>query len=61
MVKKICPSMQETQEIQVQSLGWADPLEEGKATHPGILAWRIQWTKELGGLQSIKIIIQENV
>ena len=53
--------MQETQEIQVQSLGWADPLEEGKATHPGILAWRIQWTKELGGLQSIKIIIQENV
>ena len=61
MVKKICPSMQETQEIQVQSLGWADPLEEGKATHSSILAWRIPWTEELGGLQCIKIIIQENV
>ena len=57
MVKKICLPMQETQEIQVQSLGWADPLEEGMATHSNILAWRIPWTEELGGLQSIKIII----
>ena len=57
MVKKICLPMQETQEIQVQSLGWADPLEEGMATHSNIRAWRIPWTEELGGLQSIKIII----
>ena len=49
------------QETRVQSLGWADPLEEGKATHSSILAWRIPWTEELGGLQCIKIIIQENV
>ena len=32
--------------------GLEDPLEEGMATHSGILAWRIQWTEEPGGLQS---------
>ena len=32
------------QEAWVQSLGWEDPLEEGKATHPSILAWRLPWT-----------------
>ena len=37
----------------VQSLGWGDPLEKGKATHSSILAWRIPWTEEPGGLQSI--------
>ena len=45
--------MQETQEIQVRSLGWEDPLEEGTATHSSILAWRILWTKEPGRLQPI--------
>ena len=45
--------MQETQETQVQSLGQEDPLEEGMATHSSILAWRIPWTKEPGGLTSI--------
>jgi len=40
------------QEMQVQSLGWEDPLEKEMATHSSILAWRIQWTEELGGLQS---------
>ena len=44
--------MQETQETQVQSLGWEDPLEEGPATHSSILAWRIPWAKEPGGLES---------
>ena len=39
-------------ETQVQSLGWEDPLEEGMATHSGVLAWRILWTEEPGGLQS---------
>ena len=38
------------QETQVQSLGQEDPLEEGMATHPSILAWRIPWTKEAGML-----------
>ena len=39
--------------IQVQSLGWEDPLEKGMATHSSILAWRILWTEEPGGLQSM--------
>ena len=41
------------QEIWVQFLGWEDPLEEGMATHSSSLAWRIPWTEEPGGLQSI--------
>ena len=41
------------QETWVQSLGWGDPLEEGRATHSSILAWRIPWTEEADGLQSI--------
>ena len=36
-----------------QSLGWEDPLEEGMATHSSILAWRIPWTGEPGGLHSM--------
>ena len=36
-----------------QFLGQEDPLEEGMATHSSIIAWRILWTKELGGLQAI--------
>ena len=38
--------------MKVQSQGWEDPLEEGMATHSSILAWRIPWTEEPGGLQS---------
>ena len=45
--------MQETEKMQVPSLGWEDPLEEGIATHFSILAWRIPWTEEPGGLQSL--------
>ena len=41
------------QETQVRSLGWEDPLEEGMAAHSSILAWRIPWTEEPSGLQSI--------
>ena len=43
--------MQETQETQVWSLGQKDPQKE-MATHSSILAWRIPWTEEAGGLQS---------
>ena len=46
---KSLPAMQET---RVQSLGQEDPLEKGVATHSSILAWRIPWTEEPGGLQS---------
>ena len=45
--------MQKTQEMLVQSLGQDDPLEKEIATHSSILAWRIPWTEEPGGLQSM--------
>ena len=48
-------SMQETQETWVQSLGWEDPLEEGMAAHSSILALRIPWREEPGGLQSMGV------
>ena len=44
------PAMQET---QVQSLDQEDPLEKGMSTHSSILAWRISWTEEPDGLQSM--------
>ena len=47
---KSLPTMQKT---WVQSLGWENPLEKGMATHSGILAWRIKWTEEPKGLQSM--------
>ena len=50
---KNLPAMQEAQEMGVQSLGGEDPLKEGMATHSSILAWRIPWTEEPGGLQSL--------
>ena len=45
--------MPETQETKVLSLGGEDPLEKEMATHSSILAWRIPWTEEPGGLQSM--------
>ena len=42
-----------TWETQVQSLGWEDPLEKAVANFSSILAWRIPWTEEPGGLQSM--------
>ena len=41
------------QKTWVQSLGWEDSLEEGMATHSSILAWRIPWIEEPGGLQRV--------
>ena len=41
------------QETWIPSLGWEDPLEECMATHSIILAWRIPWTEEPGGLESM--------
>ena len=49
MVKHL-PTMQET---WVRSLGWEDPMEEEMATHSGTLAWKIPWTEEPGGLQTM--------
>ena len=47
---KNLPAMQKT---QVQSLDWADPLEKVMATHSSILAWRILWTEEPGGIHTV--------
>ena len=49
MVKNL-PAVQET---RVRSLDWEDPLEEKMSTRSSILAWRIPWTEEPGGLQSM--------
>ena len=50
-VVKNLPAMQKT---WIGSLGWEDPLEEEMATHSSSLAWRISWTEEPGGLQSVR-------
>ena len=49
---KDLPAVQQPQEAYVRSLGQEDPLEEGMATYSCIVAWRILWTEEPGGLQS---------
>ena len=51
LVIKNAPANTGDIEMQVQSLGQKDPLEEGMATHSSILAWRIPWAEETGGLQ----------
>ena len=43
------------QETRGQSLGWEDPLGEEMTAHASILAWKIQWTEEPGGLQSMEL------
>ena len=53
MVAQTLKNLPAMQESWVQSLGWEDPLEKGMATHSSILVWRIPWTEEPGGLQSI--------
>ena len=52
MIKNLS-AKQEMQEMWVRSLGQEDLLEQGMATHSNILPWRISWTEEPGGLQSI--------
>ena len=52
VVKKLPVSAGDTR-MQVQALGWEDPLEEEMATHFSILAWKIPWTEEPCGLQSM--------
>ena len=52
-VVKNQPAMSETQVTWVLSLGQEDPLDKGMASHSTIFAWRIPWTEESGGLQSM--------
>ena len=53
LVAQSVENLPAVQETQVQSLGWEDPLEKEMATHFSILAWKILWTEEPGGLQSL--------
>ena len=52
---KNLPPMKETPEMPVQSPSREDPLEDEMATYSSVLAWRIQWTEEPGGLQSMAL------
>ena len=53
LVARVVKNLLAMQETWVPSLGQEDPLEKGMATHSSILAWRIPWTEEPGGLQSM--------
>ena len=53
LVAQLVKNLPAVRETWVQSLGWEDPLEKGKATHSSILAWRIPWTEEPGRLKSM--------
>ena len=53
LVAQMVKNLSSMQETRVRSLGWDNPLENGMATHSSILAWRIPWAEEPGGLQSM--------
>ena len=50
LIAQTVKNVPEMTETRPQSLGWEDPLEKGMATHSSILAWRIPWTEESGGI-----------
>ena len=54
LVAQLVKNLPAVHETWVGTLGWEDPLEKGKATHSSILAWRIPWTEEPCGLQSVE-------
>ena len=54
MFNQMVKNLPEMQKTQPQSLGWEDPLQKGMATHSSILAWKIPWTGEPCGLQSMR-------
>ena len=53
LVAQTIKDLSAVQETRVQSLGWEDPLEKGMVIHASIIVWRIPWTEEPGGLQSM--------
>ena len=55
LVAQTVKNLPTMQEIWVQSLGWEDSPDEGMTTHSSIVAWRIPWTEEPGGLLSIRL------
>ena len=55
LVAQLVKNLPVVQETRVRSLGWEDPLEKEMATHSSILAWKISWTEEPGGLHSMRL------
>ena len=55
LVAQLVKNLPAVWETRVQSLGWEDPLEKEMATHSNILAWKIPWTEEPGGLRSMRL------
>ena len=55
LVAQTVKNLPAVQETRVRSVGWEDPLEKEMATHSSILAWKISWTEEPGGLQSMEL------
>ena len=53
LVAQIVKNLSAMQETQIGSLGWEDPMEKEMATHSSVLAWRIPWVEEPGGLRSM--------
>ena len=53
LVAQLVKNLPAVQETRVLSLGWEDPLEKEMATHSSTLAWKIPWTEEPSGLQSM--------
>ena len=53
LVAQLVKNLPAVQETQVRSLGWEDSLEKEMANYSGVLAWKIPWTEEPGGLQSM--------
>ena len=54
LVAQSVKNLPAVQEIRVRSLGWEDSLEKEMATHSSIFAWKMSWTEEPGGLQSMR-------
>ena len=55
LVAQLVKNPPAVRETWVRSLGWEDPLEKEMATHTSVLAWRIPWTEEPGGLQALEL------
>ena len=55
LIAQLVKNLPAVQEIRVRFLGWEDPLEKEMATHSSMLAWRIPWAEEPGGLQSMEL------
>ena len=54
LVSKLVKNLPAMRQTCVRSLGWEDPLEKGKATHSGVLVWRIPWIVESMGSQRVR-------